>query len=34
MNNKLVSIDQNLIDQIFKFKEKQTKPFYSLDKKL
>jgi Xaa-Pro aminopeptidase len=34
MNNKLVSIDQNLVDQIFKFKEKHTKPFYSLEKKI
>ena len=31
INNNLVSIDQNLIDQIFKFKEQKTKPFYSLD---
>ena len=34
INNNLISIDQNLIDQIFKFKEKYTKPFYSLDKKI
>ena len=33
-NNNLISIDQNLIDQIFKFKEKPTKPFYSLDTKI
>ena len=33
-NNNLVSIHENLIDQIFKFKEKNTKPFYSLDKKI
>ena len=33
-NNNLVSINQNLIDQIFKFKEKKTKPFYSLEKKI
>ncbi|MDC3410628.1 aminopeptidase P family protein [Candidatus Pelagibacter ubique] len=32
--NNLISIDQNLIDQIFKFKEKPTKPFYSLDTKI
>ena len=30
LNNNLIPIDDNLIDQIFKFKEKQTKPFYSL----
>ncbi|MDC1273475.1 aminopeptidase P family protein [Pelagibacteraceae bacterium] len=34
MNNNLISIDQSLIDQIFKFKEKLTKPFYSLDTKI
>ena len=34
INNSLVSIDQNLIDQIFRFKEKHTKPFYSLDTKI
>jgi Xaa-Pro aminopeptidase len=33
-NNSLVSINKNLIDQIFKFKEKKTKPFYSLEKKI
>jgi len=33
-NNNLISIDQNLIDQIFKFKEKPTNPFYSLDTKI
>jgi len=33
-NNNLISIDDNLIDQIFKFKEKNTKPFYSLEKKI
>ncbi len=33
-NNKLVSIGQNLIDQISIFKEKKTKPFYSLEKKI
>ena len=30
--NTLIPISNNLIDQIFKFKEKITKPFYSLDK--
>ncbi|MDA7699994.1 aminopeptidase P family protein [Candidatus Pelagibacter sp.] len=34
INNNLISIDQNLIDQIFRFKEKYTKPFYSLDTKI
>jgi len=34
INNNLISIDQNLIDQIFKFKKKPTKAFYSLDKKV
>ena len=33
-NNNLISIDDNLIDQIFKFKEISTKPFYSLGKKI
>ena len=33
-NNNLISINENLIDQIFKFKEKKTKPFYSIDKKV
>ena len=33
-NNNLISINENLIDQIFIFKEKKTKPFYSLDKKI
>ena len=31
-NNNLIPINDNLIDQIFKFKEKKTKPFYSLKK--
>ena len=31
-NNNLIPVDDNLIDQIFKFKEKITKPFYSLNK--
>jgi Xaa-Pro aminopeptidase len=34
LNNNLIPINNNLIDQIFKFKEKKTKPFYSLDKKI
>jgi Xaa-Pro aminopeptidase len=33
-NNNLVSINENLIDQIFRFKEKETKPFFSLEKKI
>ena len=32
--NNLISIDKNLIDQIFSYKEKKTKPFYSLEKKI
>ena len=31
-NNNLVSINKNLIDPIFNYKEKKTKPFYSLKK--
>jgi len=34
LNNNLISINDNLIDQIFKFKEKKTKPFYSLKKSI
>ena len=34
LNNNLISINENLIDQIFKFKEKKTKPFYSLEKNI
>ena len=34
LNNNLVAIDNNLIDQIFRFKEKITKPFYSLEKNI
>ena len=34
LDNKLISIDKNLIDQIFSYKEKKTKPFYSLEKKI
>ena len=33
-NNNLIPIENNLIDQIFKFKEKTAKPFYSLEKKI
>jgi len=33
-NNNLISINNNLIDQIIKFKEKESKPFFSLDKKI
>ena len=33
-NNNLIPIHDNLIDQIFKFNEKKTKPFYSLEKKI
>ena len=32
--NNLISINKNLIDQIFNYKEKKTKPFYSLEKKI
>ena len=32
LNNNLIAINDNLIDQIFKFKEKKTKSFYSLKK--
>ena len=34
LNNNLIPINNNLIDQIFKFKEKKTRPFYSLEKKI
>ena len=34
LNNNLIPINENLIDQIVKFKEKKTKPFYSLKKKI
>jgi len=34
LSNNLISINDNLIDQIFKYNEKNTKPFYSLDKKI
>jgi len=33
-NNKLISINNNLIDKIFKNKSKPKKPFFSLDKKI
>jgi len=33
-NNNLIPVNVNLIDQIFKFKEKKTKPFYSLKKNI
>ena len=33
-NNNLIPVNNNLIDQIFKFKEKITKPFYSLEKNI
>ena len=33
-NNNLIPINDNLIDQIFKFKEKKSKPFYSLRKNI
>jgi Xaa-Pro aminopeptidase len=32
LNNNLIPINNNLIDEIFEFKEKKTKPFYSLKK--
>ena len=34
LNNILIPIKNNLVDQIFKFKEKKNKPFYSLEKKI
>jgi len=34
INNNLIPINNNLIDEIFKFEEKNTKPFYSLKKKI
>ena len=33
-NNKVVAINNNLIDQIFKFNKIKTKPFFSLNKKV
>ncbi|MDA9616354.1 aminopeptidase P family protein [Candidatus Pelagibacter sp.] len=32
LNNNLISVNKNLIDEIFRFKDKITKPFYSLKK--
>jgi Xaa-Pro aminopeptidase len=34
LGNNLIPINDNLIDQIFNFKEKNTKPFYSLKKNI
>jgi len=34
LNNNLIPINNNLIDQIFDYKEKKTKPFYSLKKNI
>jgi Xaa-Pro aminopeptidase len=34
LNNNLIPINDNLIDQIFEYKEKKTKPFYSLEKNI
>jgi len=34
LNNNLIPVNNNLIDQIFKFREKKTKPFYSLKKNI
>ena len=34
LNNNLIPVNNNLIDQIFKFEEKITKPFYSLKKNI
>ena len=34
LNNNLIPISNNLIDEIVKFKEKKTKPFYSLKKNI
>ena len=34
LNNNLIPVNNNLIDQIFKFKERTTKPFYSLEKNI
>ena len=34
LDNNLIPIDDNLIDQIFKFQKKETKPFFSLEKKI
>jgi len=34
LNNNLIPVNENLIDQIVKYKEKNTKPFYSLNKNI
>jgi Xaa-Pro aminopeptidase len=34
LNNNLISINENLVDHMFKFKEKKEKPFYSLSKQI
>ena len=34
LNNNLIPINNNLVDQIFRFKEKKSKPFYSLKKNI
>ena len=34
LNNILIPIKNNLVDQIFEFKEKKNKPFYSLEKEI
>ena len=34
LNNNLIPVNNNLIDQIFKFREEKTKPFYSLKKNI
>ena len=34
LNNKLIPVNNNLVDQIFKFKEKTNKPFYSLSQNI
>jgi Xaa-Pro aminopeptidase len=34
LNNNLIPINNNLIDQIFRYKEKVNKPFYSLEKSI
>ncbi len=33
-NNNLISVNKNLIDQIFKYKKIKTRPFYSLEKNI
>ena len=34
LNNNLIPVNENLIDQIVKFNQKKTKPFYSLEKSI